>query len=314
MIKSGRGPVPKAGDSPDVVTKLAVKRTKRYLAEVRTRYPEGFTQLNAFARMRGKGGMDWPDWCWLPLGGSYAVVSGGGSNRIAPTDPRAADMPRLAALAAWRLTKGVFWLEPDVQEEHVARMWKAPRVPADPPLRRERYLSGLPQHCVYVALPPMNGPVEAGSMPWPLGVFVHLEHDMNNGRPELRLVVDTDGTWDGLTPHPVLLDRPTLLASTRELAQGATGLLARIVPGLFKSEGDAELLAEFARTFPFQVWPVVEAITDSEAVISGWDRPEQRPEPAKPVHSDRGVQWEPVGEAARWRIGRSAPKPALHVV
>ncbi|MFF7953967.1 hypothetical protein [Streptomyces griseorubiginosus] len=110
--------------------------------------------------------------------------------------------------------KGVYWLEPDAQNAHVSRLWQAPNVPVDPALGAERFLGSLPQHCVYVALPQTDRPTTAGPLRWPLGVFIHLEHDANNGRPELRIVVDTDGTWEGLQPHPVLLDRPPLLVST----------------------------------------------------------------------------------------------------
>ncbi|CAM5628434.1 hypothetical protein SGRIM128S_06982 [Streptomyces griseomycini] len=206
MGKPGRGLIPQAGDDAEKVTALAVKRTRRYLAEVRKRYPDAFAQLNRMVRQKGAPGMpDWPDWCWLPMGASYAVASGGGLNRLTATDPRTADMGRLAALAAWRLTKGVYWLEADAQDRHIRRLWKAPGVPADPVLRQERYTGGMPQHCVYVALPQRNRPTQVGPLPWPLGVFIHLEHDVNNGRPELRIVVDTDGTWEGLAPHPVML-------------------------------------------------------------------------------------------------------------
>ncbi|MFI8206679.1 hypothetical protein [Streptomyces sp. NPDC085937] len=313
MGSSGRGLVPQAGDDAETVLALAGKRTKRYLAEVRKRYPEGFAHLNRMVRQKGAPGMpDWPDWCWLPLGASYAVVSGGGSNRLTATDSRTADMGRLGALAAWRLTKGVYWLEPDAQDAHVTRLWRAPNVPVDPVLGAERFVDGLPQHCVYVALPQADRPTEAGPLRWPLGVFIHLEHDANNGRPELRLVVDTDGTWEGLQPHPVLLDRPTLLASSRELAHGSMATVRGLFEGL--GEDSEELLAEFGKTIPFQVWPVVEAVVDPDVIISQWEWAGERPERAQPVKGSDGPRWEPASEPTRWRVSLAAPRARLRTV
>ncbi|MFF9901338.1 hypothetical protein [Streptomyces longispororuber] len=315
MDKPGRSLIPRAGDDAETVLALAAKRTTRYLSEVRQRYPEGFTQLNRMVRLKGTPGMpEWPDWCWLPLSASYAVASGGGSNRLTATDPRMADMGRLGALSAWRLTKGVYWLEPDAQDVHVRRLWRAPRVPVDPPLGAERFVDNLPQHCVYVALPQTDRPVEAGPLRWPLGVFIHLEHDANNGRPELRIVVDTDGTWEGLKPHVVLLDRPTLLASSRELAVGAMGTVLQTFPGLGEAEDAEELLAQFGKTVPFQVWPVVEAVTDQDVVISRWDKPGERPERAQPVEGSDGPRWEPANEPTRWRVSLAAPRAGLRAV
>ncbi|MEW2498505.1 hypothetical protein AB0942_33985 [Streptomyces nodosus] len=201
----------------------------------------------------------------------------------------------------------MYWLEADAQERHINRLWQAPGVPIDPPLRPERYIAHLPQHCVYVALPQMDRPVEAGPLSWPLGVFVHLEHDVaNGGRPEIRIVVDTDGTWEGLMPHPVLLDRPTLLASSRELAQGSLGAVLERLPDLGGSEDTTEALAKFGQTVSFQVWPVVEAVTDPEVVISRWDMPGKQPDHAQPVKDGGGPRWGPANDPTRWRVSLTA--------
>lgn len=40
-------------------------------------------------------------------------------------------------------------------------------------------------------------------------MYVHQEHDHHTGHPELRLLLATDGTWDGLLSTLVCLNRPT---------------------------------------------------------------------------------------------------------
>jgi hypothetical protein len=168
--------------------------------------------------------------------------------------------------------------------------------PTDPRTEQDRFLTGLPQHGVYVALPPVTSPHRFGQMP--IGFFLHLEHDHRGGPPELRLVEDTDGTWDGLMPHFVHLDRPTLLASARE--QGAA------VPAL--KGDDSEMLAAFASLVAFAQWPALLALTDPRVAIGRWDLPGERPAPAGKDVADAPAR------STWWRVSASQQRPRLGAV
>jgi len=260
--------------------------------------------MTRFADQKGTAGLpDWPDWCWVPMSGAGAVVCPTGV--MLPGDPRAGDLARVAALSTWWLTKGVYWIDEDAAAKHVDQVWSRPGVPAEKPLRAERILNGLPQQCAYIAFPPIPL-AEAEVVPPILGVFIHLEYDYRGGRPELRLLIDRDGTWEGLQGVPVLLDRPTLLASARE----------QIKPDAFGdglNEEQHEGLAELVRLAPFLVWPAVEALLDRELVISGWDLPGEQPQPAVPRVT--GVpRWKGAVKPARWRVGVTAPRAALRTL
>jgi hypothetical protein len=52
-------------------------------------------------------------------------------------------------------------------------------------------------------------------------VFVHLERDANTGRPELRLLVDVNGTWNRLLPIPAYLNRPDLGSALADMGKAA---------------------------------------------------------------------------------------------
>lgn len=289
---------------PDAVTRSAVDRCESLLRDMRRRYPSALAQLTHFADQKGAPGFgDWPDWCWVPMAGAHAVVCPTGT--MLPSDPRTADLARLAALSTWRLTKGVYWVDDSAVAPHVSALWSRPGVPADRPLPRDMVLTRLPQQCVYVAWPPNTVPIEAGALPPILGAFLHLEHDFRGGRPELRIVLDTDGTWDGLIGFPVLLDRPTLSASAREQVTGN--------PDFAALGGDAETLVELTRLAPFLVWPVVEALIDPGVVISNWDLPGEQPQPAQPAKSG-ALRWKGATDATRWRVGTSAPRVGLRSV
>ena len=136
---------------------------------------------------RGKSLPDWPEWCYVPLAGAYAVVSGGGDNRVAPE--QGMDIGRLAALAAWRMTKGVYCFDEDV----LAELWGTPLTGELP----SELLLRLPEWCVYIET---GGREVMGAALH--GFYAHLESDTNDGSRELRLLLDYDL---GLLPQPVHL-------------------------------------------------------------------------------------------------------------
>ncbi|WP_157528727.1 hypothetical protein [Nocardia sp. NRRL S-836] len=53
----------------------------------------------------------------------------------------------------------------------------------------------LPEWCCYLTLPPKLADLDTPDDVFrPRGIYVHLESNANTGRPELRLLLDTDGT------------------------------------------------------------------------------------------------------------------------
>lgn len=166
---------------------MSAPRPKQHLITAGKLYPGAWRQVDAFRQDKGKDLPDWPEWCFLPLGGVHAIVTADPGN----TDPLAlmSDVGRLGALAAWRVTQGIYRFDPALYE----------RV-AETPVDRDipcQVLYHLPEWCVYIETP---GLTFTGQ---PLhGFFAHLEYDVNSGGHELRLVFDCD---DQLTPLPLHL-------------------------------------------------------------------------------------------------------------
>lgn len=119
---------------------------------------------------------DWPSWCFCPVAAALSVVSKG-TNRVHPK--QTIDIARVAALAAWRPTQGIYRFDAELLEELMATP-VAGNLPAE-------HLQRLPEWCVYVEL---NSPEN-------LGFFAHLEYDLNTQQPELMLLVDGH---EGLVP------------------------------------------------------------------------------------------------------------------
>lgn len=196
-------------------------RVDALVKDFRRRYADAVLRCGELADSKGQPGLSWPDWCWLPMGGfdQYLQSSSPGTAFW--------DLAKVAALTQWRLGRGVYIPGPDVTETAIAELydsgglapgqaeqWHKAKLPPVSAWQR------LPEWCCYIAMPESGRP--AGS---PLGVFVHLEHDMNNHRPELRLLIDTDGTWDRLLPIPLYLDRPNLGAAIGDADQSTQAVL-----------------------------------------------------------------------------------------
>ena len=147
--------------------------------------------MDGYRAAKGQRGIpDWPDWCLLPMAAAYAVVSDDeGTDRVSLQ--RAADIPRLAALYAWRYTQGVYRFDPDLRAELTATPIIGD-IPAD-------VLYRLPEWCVYIETPGID---------WqgrPLaGYFAHLEWDANTAREELRLLLDV-AMGDGYALMPMAI-------------------------------------------------------------------------------------------------------------
>lgn len=163
-------------------------RLMKHLADIGNRYPDAWNRYEDFRADRGRHLPEWPAWCYCPVAGAYSIISGGGSNQV-PLE-RIQDCGRLAAMAAWRVGKGIYRLHPNLFQS----VWETPvgRIPID-------ILYQLPEWCLYIELPEGDGSL--------FGFFVHLEHDRKEGHNELRLLLDSR---EGLQPFALHLDRDTL--------------------------------------------------------------------------------------------------------
>ena len=123
----------------------------------------------------------------------------------------------LGALAAWRVTQGIYRFDPTTFDA----IWKI-AVTGDIPTE---VLFHLPEWCVYIPTPDQTW--QGATLN---GFFAHLEQDINDRRTELRLVLDVTGAaGDELIVMPIHL--------------GKGGV----------TEGVEAMLKEAARQFPVRV-------------------------------------------------------------
>ena len=85
-------------------------RPKKHSDFYSRQYPGIWRLVDQFRSVRGKDLPDWPDWCFLPISGIYAiVVHQAGYTNIDLHDPIQRlllnDIAVLSALASWRVTQ-----------------------------------------------------------------------------------------------------------------------------------------------------------------------------------------------------------------
>lgn len=262
-------------------------RAQQIMGAVGRRYPQAWAQADAFRAMRGDELPRWPDWCYLPLHGAYALVSGGADQRV-PLD-RIHHVGIVGALAAWRMGQGVYRYDRDL-----ALALDDTPMPEDLPAS---LLYRLPEWCVYIETPGLWAPDGR-----PLaGAWVHLDWD-EAGADELRLVLDCDepldDRWHSLIPIPLILGQGSIAESiARVVASGQMRMAehAGAHPGAFERHliDQPELVAE-------RLWPIV-----SRALYLCADAADlaRRPVYPEPKRTRDGWRLFPAGSLQVWPVG-----------
>jgi hypothetical protein len=255
-------------------------RPGRLLGTFTRLYPDAWKQVDDL-RANRKGLGDWPDWCFLPLAGAYAIISKGA--RTLSLDP-SRHVGILGALAAWRVTQGIYRFDPTILDA----LWDTP-VTGDIPTE---VLFHLPEWCVYIPTPERRWHGAALH-----GVFAHLEYDVNDKRTELRFVLDVTGPGG---------DDPIVLP----LHVGQGGV----------AEGVAAMMRECARHTPVSVQmpdglageltddvsPLVSLVLylcSQAAEIRAAGGGDRRPARPQPVRTKKGVRLFPPDHPMPWEVG-----------
>lgn len=277
------------------------------LKDYRRRYPDALARCGQLADTNGQGDRAWPDWCWLPMGGVHAYASS-----VSPF--AVMELGKITALTLWRLGRGVYELDADVAGTSVSELWSSAGGGATqwksarlPPLQA---WTQLPEWCCYVRWPDDARPVDVNDTLFaPRGAFVHLEHDANSGRPELRLLIDTDGTWDGLTPVPVYLDRPNLGSAIADAGANAAAALRGATGANLRSLAGPSNITAFPGLAAWNVLPLALALIDPAAEHVGREAPQDRPRRA----DRRDGQWRPAPRTRTWTVTYTTT-PTLRLV
>ncbi len=258
-------------------------RPREHLQTAGKLYPGAWKQLDQFRAGRGRDGLpDWPEWCFVPLAASYAVVSGGGDYRL--DLDLIGDVGRLAALAAWRVTQGGYRFDPAIYNAVI-------KTPITGDLPRE-ILYRMPEWCVYIETP--DAEIYGGRM---YGFFAHMEWDANTGREELRLLVDSE---ESLMPVPIHMGDWSL----REAVDRAmdSKIQAAANPSIDKMFGSLPTVG-VAKQATAEIEPLVSLLIYLCTANAELGAGEHRPQKPKPKRTKRGWRLFPPDKPNTWDVG-----------
>lgn len=252
-------------------------RLQNYLRIYGERYPNVWKDYQLFRAGKGKDLGGWPDWCWVPLAAAYAIVSGGGPNRVPLSSSM--EIGNLGALAAWRMTKGIYRFDSDLFNS----LWSTPiekEIPKD-------VFYSLPEWCVYIKAP---GNYRCLDKPL-LGWFVYLEWDVNENHPELRFVLDTG---EELRPYVIHLDYTSLTDCAKATFDGS------------KINLKDDLKNEMANVMAKELFPLI-----SVSLYLCSERPDLRdlhnkkdyPKNPEPSKTKNGIRFFPASNPSVWLTG-----------
>jgi hypothetical protein len=271
-------------------------RARQMLTVLGRQYPDVWRMVDLLREQRGNGLPSWPQWCFLPLHGAYAIAE-----RVCAGAPRSA-MPYLVAvigaLATWRVSQGIYRFDPVLYESLLD-------TPLDRDLPRDS-LYRLPEWCVYVETPGMLWTGLGEKRPLH-GFWAHLDWDErrpDQPHDELRLLLDTAASAaDVLQPYaciplPVILGQGSLADAMERLTDSA--LEQANGRGLSLLGERSQMLAELRKMVP-KLWPIVSLLLylcaeDADGVPIGLARPQ-------PKQTRRGMRLFAPDSPRVWDIG-----------
>jgi hypothetical protein len=255
-----------------------IPRPVEILDEVGHLYPDAWKIIDLCRSGRGEKLPDWPQWCFCPAAAACEIVALKAGTRDLMRHIEV--MPHIAyisALAAWRVTKGIYHFDKTLQDALVSTPLEG-----DIP---HQVLFRLPEWCVYIETP---GVMYIDSQLF--GFFAHLESDAKTGRIELRLLTDTA---KGLFPIPLHLGAWSLTESVQ-----------RYFDECYKCGMPQDVLhVETSRNMAGLVSPLVSLLLylcSQNAEIGDGSRAPHNPEPKK---TKRGTRIFQADQPTVWDVG-----------
>lgn len=259
-------------------------RPAKHLIGIGKRFAKVNKVIDDFRGQRGKGLPNWDKACFLPMGGWYAIVCHSkGVSRLTMTDM--VDLQLLASTHTWQYSKGVYRFDPDLYQALIAS-----HIAGD---LSAQVLHRLPEWCVYIETPDLV--FDGGTV---YGFFAHLEHDVNDGHYEIRLLLDSD---KGMISVPLHLGDWSLQVAVDkymfESARQAIKIGQELVMDINAASDIANDITPFVSLLLY--------LCSDEPDLTNRDEPNRLPTLVQPVKTKKGNKLFPADKVSIWSVGDS---------
>ena len=243
------------------------------------RYPDAWERAEMLWRRERS---QWPAWCYVPMEQWWRIAQRHWP-RGTPTPEGVVDFCRLAALGAWRVTRGIYRFDPNLYTALISTP-----LSGDLP---DALLFRLPSWGVYLETPDLH----FDGRPL-LGVYAHL-NAAHEGHTELRLVLDSESDYR-LLPVPVRLGQGSLLAAVTATSAVARDKVERLAPEKRPAWGsDAEQQVQDAQD-AHDLTPILSLLLYLCADEADYDRP-----PSAVAHSSTSRASAVPANGRCWLVG-----------
>lgn len=153
------------------------------------KYPKALEQAKMFRQAKASGEIPWSDLCYLPIGATLAMASGGipirQDNALERFDC-AGDAQILAAILPWRIYKQIYSFPQEMEDLLFDQADEDCLIPVD-------IIKNMPYPCIYISLNDNKDKRD--------GFFFWIEEDQHDKRLEMRFLI----VRDNLTTLPYAL-------------------------------------------------------------------------------------------------------------
>jgi hypothetical protein len=262
----------------------AATRARKLLESYSRSYPAGWKSVDYQRTWRGKRYPEWPSWCFLPIAGACDIVK-----EVHDVEFNLHEVviegSILAALAAWRVSQGVYQIDTTVYQALI-----------DTPLTGDipcEVLYRLPQWCVYLETPGMQFDG------FPLhGTFAHLEYNPHHpDRPELRLVLDHDHPDKRFKIASIFLGNWSL----REAVDRSLRPLTSEMSSIYADGGQNMRDSVMALSIPV-LEPIVSVLLYLCSLSADYGDVASRPSNPQPKKTKDGLRLFPPNAPTKWLV------------
>lgn len=262
---------------------MTLSRPAKHLINAGKLHPKINKLIDEMRQSKGKDLPNWANFCFMPMAGWYALTCQSlGKPSLGLSD--IAQMQVLASTHTWQYSKGMYDFDDDLYKALIDS-----RIDGDLP---SGVLHRLPEWCMYINTPSLSFDGAAVH-----GFFAHLEHDVNTGGHELRLLLDTDTKFINVPLH--LGDWSLLTAVDKYINQaGSYGA---------KMGQDIAMSVDTADNITHDIMPFVSLLLylcSDEPDLTNLTAPQDRPQRPKPKKTKNGWRLFPADKVKTWTLGR----------
>lgn len=271
-----------------------MQRPEQQLIATKRSYPDVNKMIDDFRQSKGKDLPNWASFCFMPMAGWYAITC----QMLGKYQLALDDMPimqQIAAVGTWQFSKGVYQFDDALYQALITSKIEG-TMPSE-------ILHRLPEWCLYIESPGLQFDGLKAH-----GFYVWLEQDANNGRTELRILIDCE---ERLISVPLHIGSWSVKEAVERYMKDAN------LQGSLAGYGLLEPGQEDIDSMAHDIMPFVSIILyicGNEPDLSNFDEPNSHPNRPQAKKTKKGWRLFPAQKVRTWTVGNEIGRKLRHTL